>query len=79
VGEVAGRHLLACDVGGRGGGKFKEGSGDEVRADAASLFLCANSGTTLVRKRWAEATSQRRWRGSCLSLWRRLLRGSSRR
>jgi hypothetical protein len=64
VGEAAARHLLASDVGGRGGGRFEEDSGGEVHVDAASLFLCANSGAALVRKRWAEATSRRRWRGS---------------
>jgi hypothetical protein len=50
VGEVAGRHLLACDVGGRGEGRFEGGSGSRVHADAASLLLCANNGAALVRK-----------------------------
>lgn len=50
MGEVAGRYLLACDVGGRGGGRFEEGSGGGVHANAATLFLCANSGAALVRK-----------------------------
>jgi hypothetical protein len=40
---MAGRHLLACDIGGRDGGRFEEGNGGGVHVDAACLFLCANA------------------------------------